>query len=312
MARMTASSRTATRAAVSACPFCGGSSSHALDASDNRRITEERFVYGRCNACGSVFLTNVPADLARYYGSGYYGFRADGEADWQGNQYLLEFQTARLELLARHVAPGVLIEIGAGTGGFSSAAKQAGFEVSAIEMDEHACRYMADRLGVRAINSDDPVAVLSTLSAARVVALWHVLEHLPNPAEVLKAAAERLEPGGILAIGIPNPQSLQFRLERSRWVHLDAPRHLILVPVSALIERARTLGLSCVELTTDDPFGLHCNLHAWSSALMRRPATGPGSVASHRGYIARRLARPLERRGLNGSAALILLRRDDA
>ena len=66
-------------------------------------ITDERFVYDRCRACGTVFLANVPDDLARYYGGDYYGFRPDGEADWQGNDYLLEFQSYRLELLSRHV-----------------------------------------------------------------------------------------------------------------------------------------------------------------------------------------------------------------
>src|SRR5271167_3274256 len=136
------------------CPFCGGVGKRALVARDrNREITDERFVYHRCRGCGSVFLTNVPADLAPYYGGDYYGFGPDGEADWQGNEYLMEFQTFRLQLLARHVAPGALIEIGAGTGAFAAAAKRAGYQVSAIEMDERSCRYIADRLDVRAINS---------------------------------------------------------------------------------------------------------------------------------------------------------------
>jgi SAM-dependent methyltransferase len=293
------------------CPFCEGVGKRALVARDrNREITDERFLYDRCEACGTVFLTNPPADLSRYYGGGYYGFRPDGEADWQGNEYLVEFQSFRLELLAGHVAPGALIEIGAGTGAFASAAKRAGYDVAAIEMDERSCRYIADRLGVRAINSERPVEVLPTLGPARVVALWHVLEHLPNPAEVLAAAAERLEPGGILAIGVPNPLSLQFRLLRSRWAHLDAPRHLVLIPAPALIERAQTLGLSCVELTTSDPFGRHCDLHGWSYALTRRPGVGPAPFNTHRGYALRRLASPLEGSGLRGSAVLILLRRD--
>jgi len=306
-----ASTATPRHAAPTTCPLCGGAGRPAFAGRDNREVTEERFDYHRCRTCESVFLANVPADLARYYDEAdYYGFRPDGEPDWRGNEYLLDFQTARLELLARHVAPGALIEIGAGTGAFASAATRAGFDVTAIEMDERSCHYIAERLGARAINSDRPVEVLPTLPRAGVVAMWHVLEHLPNPAEVLEAAAERLEPGGILAIGVPNPQSLQFRLERSRWVHLDAPRHLVLIPPSALIERGRRLGLTCVEMTTDDPFGRHCNLHAWSHALNRRPPVGTIPVDTLRALRARRLARPFESRGLNGSAVLILLRRE--
>ena len=294
------------------CPFCGGPGRHALVAQDrNRAITDETFLYDRCQACGTVFLANVPDDLARYYEGDYYGFRPDGEADWQDNDYLLEFQSARLELLARHVGPGRLIEIGAGTGGFAWSAKKAGYDVTAIEMDERSCRYMSEKLGVHTIQSADAVQVLPTLAKARVVVMWHVLEHLPNPAEVMQAAADRLEPGGILGIGVPNPESVQFRLLRSRWTHLDAPRHLVLMPASTLIARGRSLGLSCVELTTDDPFGRHCNLHGWAYAVVRNPAVGPAPFNSHPGYMLRRLARPLEQRGLNGSAFLLLLRRDE-
>jgi 2-polyprenyl-3-methyl-5-hydroxy-6-metoxy-1,4-benzoquinol methylase len=299
--------------AVNRCPLCAGSARRALVARDrNRETTDVRFVYDRCDACGSVFLTNIPADLGPYYGGSYYGFGPDGEAGWQGNEFLVGVEAHRVALLLGHVQPGRLIEIGAGAGCFSSAAAQAGFDVTAVEMDEQCCHYLSGRLGVRAIQSDRPSEALTALPAARVVAMWHVLEHLPNPAQVLAAAADRLEPGGILAIGVPNPRSLQFRLLRSRWAHLDAPRHLILIPASALIERAAALGLSCVGLSTDDPFGRHCNVHGWSYALPRRPAVGPASSRSLPGLALARLLRPIERRGERGSALLMLLRRDAA
>jgi 2-polyprenyl-3-methyl-5-hydroxy-6-metoxy-1,4-benzoquinol methylase len=295
------------------CPLCGAGGRVAFVARDrNRETTDVRFVYERCDACGSVFLTNVPSDLATYYGGSYYGFRPDGEAGWQGNELLLRVEAYRVALLRRYVRSGPLIEVGAGTGGFSSAAADAGFDVTAIEMDERCCRYLSERLGVRAIRSDRPVDALAALPRARVVAMWHVLEHLPNPAQVLVAAAERLQPGGILAIGVPNPESLQFRMLGSRWAHLDAPRHLTLIPASALIQQARTLGLDCVELTTNDPFGQHCNVHGWSYALHPRPAVGPASARSLRGLTLARLARPIERRGMRGSALLLLLRRGAA
>ncbi len=296
---------------VSACPFCGAYAAPALEAWDrNRETTDERFVYDRCPACATAFLANVPADLGVYYGAGYHGFDADGEPDWRVEPFLREVEAYRVALLRRHVEPGALIEIGAGAGGFAAAARDAGFDVTAIEMDSRCCEYLDRSVGVNAVCSDRPLDVLASLPAARVVAMWHVLEHLPNPAEALAAAAERLEPGGILAIGVPNPRSLQFRLLGSRWAHLDAPRHLCLVPIAALIERAGTLGLHPVVQTTDDPFGRHCNIHGWSYALRRRPGVGPASACSIPGLALTRLLRPLERRAQNGSATLILLRKD--
>ena len=295
------------------CPFCGGASRPMCEAYDrNRETTPSRFAYNRCQSCESVFLVDVPADLSRYYGGEYYGFRPDGEADWQGSGYLEEFQSYRVELLLRHVQPGPLVEIGAGTGAFAAFASDAGFHVTAIEMDRRSCEYIEGRLGITAINSEQPLSVLAGLPPARVIALWHVLEHLPDPAAVLAAAAQKLEPGGILALGVPNPSSLQFRLLRTRWAHLDAPRHVTLIPPAALLSRASELGLECVEMTTDDPFGRHCNMHGWCCAVTRRPARGFSPLNSYLGLGLRRVAAPYERRGLHGSALLVLFRRKGA
>jgi SAM-dependent methyltransferase len=298
---------------ATACPFCGAPAERALEAWDrNREITDERFFYDRCVACGCVFLTNVPADIGRYYGGSYYGFDADGEPQWRVDAFLREVEAYRVGLLRRYVEPGPLIEIGSGSGGFAAAAKDACFDVTAIEMDSRCCGYLAQEIGVNVVQSDRPLEVLGTLPPARVIAMWHVLEHLPNPAEVLAAAADRLEPGGILAIGVPNPRSLQFRLLGARWAHLDAPRHLCLIPAAALIERAAELGLRPQMLTTSDPFGHHCNIHGWTYALQRRPALGPAPARSRPGIAITRLARPIESRGENGSALLLMLRRDAA
>jgi hypothetical protein len=145
------------------------------------------------------------------------------------------------------------------------------------------------------------------MPAATAVAMWHVLEHVPNPAEVLAAAADRVERGGVMAIGVPNPLSLQFRLLGGRWAHLDTPRHLCLIPAGALISRVGELGFRPLMVTTSDPFGRHCNMHGWTYALRRRPAIGPAPVDSLPGRAITRLLRPIEGRGQNGSALLLLL-----
>jgi SAM-dependent methyltransferase len=253
-----------------------------------------------------VFLADVPADLARYYGGNYYGFDARGEPASRSNPFLREVEAYRVTLLRRYVEPGQLIEIGAGTGGFAAAAKDAGFDVTALEMDPRCCEYLAQRLEVNVEQTEQPAEALNTLPSARVVAMWHVLEHLRNPAEVLAAAADRLEPRGVLAIGAPNPRSLQFRLLGARWAHLDAPRHLCLIPAAALIEHMYSLGLRPLLLTTSDPFGRHCNLHGWTYGFRQRPAHGPKPTKSPLGASITWLMGPIEHRGENGAALLLL------
>ncbi len=71
--------------------------------------------------------------------------------------------------------------------------------------------------------------------------MWHVLEHLPDPAAAIARAAELLRPGGRLLVSVPNVDSLQARLGGERWFHLDLPRHLFHFgprSLSAMVERA--------------------------------------------------------------------------
>jgi len=302
---------TASQAPPLVCPFCGGSGVHAFDARDrNREITQRRFAYARCRDCRTVFLTDAPADLARYYEGGYYPFDTDGEPAWKTNPLQMSAASWRVELLRSHTESGHLIEIGAGTGAFASTARAGGFDVSAIEMSEDCCRYLSEREGIRAICSDRPLEAIASLPPARAVALWHVLEHLSNPAEVLERVVEKLEPEGVLALGVPNPSSLQFRLLGKRWAHLDAPRHLCLIPPRALLEKGTSLGMREVALTTNDPDGLECNFYGWVNALRRRPAKGSLPLfISHSARLIERALAPLERTGDRGSAVTILMRK---
>jgi SAM-dependent methyltransferase len=195
------------------------------------------------------------------------------------------------------------VDVGAAYGIFARAAKLDGWDVTAIEMDARCVEYLRGTVGVEALRSDQPELALAQLDGADAIVLWHVLEHLPRPAELLASAAALLEPGGLLAIAMPNPDALQFRLLRGRWAHVDAPRHLELIPAAALRQSAETLGLRLVELTADDPAGRHWNEFGWEHAWRRHPARRRSSLLTL--GLARLTAlalAPVERRGLNGTA----------
>jgi SAM-dependent methyltransferase len=210
------------------------------------------------------------------------------------------------------VAPGALVDVGAGAGGFAAAAEDAGFDVTAIEMNVECCSYMTERLGVRAICTDQPLEALMSLPPSRVVTFWHVLEHLPDPAHALSTAAAVLEPGGVLAFALPNPDSLQFRTLRSRWAHLDAPRHVCLASPDALVDRASKLGFEPLLRTTIDPSGVSCNVHGWVYALLRDPSKDVVRYPALRtGLVLTRAFAPLERRGM-GAAISVFMRKSRA
>jgi 2-polyprenyl-3-methyl-5-hydroxy-6-metoxy-1,4-benzoquinol methylase len=294
---------------VGRCPFCGGRAEPSLEAVDrNRELSDERFRYRRCLGCGTLSLIDVPADLGRFYPPSYYELPAAGDLE-----RLAPAEAHKVSLVRRYVPPGRMVEVGPGAGVFAYGAARAGFDVTAIEMDPRTCEHLSTAVGVRVIESDDPAAGLAGLPASRAIAMWHVLEHLPDPAAAIDAASENLEPGGVLALATPNPQALQFRLLKARWAHVDAPRHLFLIPLEALTRRAAAAGLRRAEVTTSDPSGRHWNRFGWESAMRRRPSAGPAPKPVAVVALGLTLAvRPLEHTALRGAAYTAVFIKDAA
>jgi 2-polyprenyl-3-methyl-5-hydroxy-6-metoxy-1,4-benzoquinol methylase len=287
------------------CPLCGGVTEAAFTTRDrNRAVTSDPFRYRRCTACRSLYLENVPADLGAYYPADYFSL-----PDLEGLRAQAVPERWRMELVPVS-PPGRLTEIGPGNGIFVVQALDAGFEVAVIEADERACAYLRETLGVEAVRSLAPEAVLAGMPPSRVIAAWHVLEHVGRPWDVVDAAAANLEPGGALVIATPNPRALGFRLMGSRWPHVDAPRHRFLLDHEALIARAAAAGLELVALTDRDPGGVHWNAFAWHFLLRRPGGSLTRDKAAHlAGRIMARALAPVERRGLRGAAYTAVFRR---
>lgn len=281
------------------CRLCGGPSTHAFTVGDrNRGVSSDLFDYRRCSTCRTYFLASVPIDLGRYYPSDYHGHPSQTELD-----ALVRIEEPKLALLRPAVTSGSLLEIGSGTGLFARAAVLAGFDVTAIEMDASCCEYIQAVVGARAICSDRPEEALADLPEYDAIAMWHVIEHLDRPWAVLERAARRLAPGGAMIVATPNPEALQFRLLGRYWAHVDAPRHLFLIPPAALAAKASALGLRHMTTTTSDPAGRHWNRFGWEYALRRHPARRPTTMTKRLLSLAMTQAlRPLENRGLAGAA----------
>jgi SAM-dependent methyltransferase len=174
----------------------------------------------RCAGCGLVFVDPLPLAALSHstYGHDYY-------EPWQGEEELLRIALwrRRLARVAAHAPVSSLLDIGCGDGLFLAVARQAGWLVEGIEFSPEGARRASVRLG-------RPVAV-GDLSRDRllagpfdVVTLWHVLEHLADPAAMLAAARQRLRAGGLLAVAVPNlrnlPMQAAYLLARRRRLPL--------------------------------------------------------------------------------------------
>lgn len=291
------------------CRVCGGSAHRRLESGDfNRRLAETRFTYFECTTCGSLALASLPADLERFYPTDYYQLPSSREELAR----VAEHERYKLEIVQRFVAKGRLMEVGPAVGGFAYLAKEAGFMVETVEMDARCCRFLREVARVGAIHSSDARSVLERSRHLDVIALWHVVEHLPDPMETLQAAAKALAPGGILVVAAPNPQALQLAVFGTYWAHLDAPRHLQLIPARYLRQTAAAWGMRAVLETTTDRGGLGWNLFGWDGSLRNLAHRLNLGFPRLGARVVSRLARPLERSGDRGATYTLVLRREPA
>jgi SAM-dependent methyltransferase len=288
-------------------PGCPGHEEPFLVARDrNRRLSRETFTYLRCDTCGLVRLANPPADLGKFYPESYYALPS--------RQRLAEIAARnpfKIDLIRRFTEPGRLLEIGPAFGVFVFQAQQAGYDVSAIEMDARCCDYLANELRVDARKSDAPEQAMEWFPPQDVIALWHVIEHLPDPWALLGAAAGKLKPGGTIVVATPNPLAWQFGVMGALWPHIDAPRHLYLLPSRTIVDFVRRFGLSCVHVGTDDEDARSWNRFGWQRLLMNiSPEKWTQRAAYMLGWALSAVMAPMDRRDGAGSAYTLVLRKD--
>jgi hypothetical protein len=208
-------------------------------------------------------LSDAPKDIEPHYAdSTYHALPAHQELERIANR-----ERYKVDAVLRHIDGGRLLEIGASFGVFAHLARGAGFDVTAVEMDETCCRYMSDELGIQAICTDDPARECGSLPSQDVIALWQSVEHLRDSWHVVDCLATKVTAGGILVISTPNPDSLQFRLLGSLWPHLDAPRHTCLIPLPALTAFLASRGFDRAEVSATDRGARSCNRFGWGTFL---------------------------------------------
>jgi 2-polyprenyl-3-methyl-5-hydroxy-6-metoxy-1,4-benzoquinol methylase len=117
----------------------------------------------------------------------------------------------RLDLIRKLRPSGSLLEIGCARGEFLQAAKQH-FDARGVEPNPG----LAEHAGKVAPVYQDTIEN-TPWSGFDVIASFHVIEHVDSPSQFVRAAAERLKPGGLIVLETPNIESLAFKIFRSKW-----------------------------------------------------------------------------------------------
>ncbi len=170
-------------------------------------------------------------------------------------------------LVKRLAAPGTaILDVGCGTGEFL---REVGREYGAwgIEPEPEAARWARERFGLNVQTGDLSIVQFPT-GSFDLVTMWHVLEHIPDPAQALTTISGMLKDGGRLLVALPNISALDARLYRAFWVAIDAPRHLWHFDRPQLARLAEKTGFTIVR-TGMMPLDLFYNA-VWSERFIYR------------------------------------------
>ena len=289
-----------------ACSCCGGPTRAVFATRDvGQSVSDEVFYYDKCEHCSTYQLVNVPNDLSVYYPASYYD-----EMDASLRDRDAKLARGQLAIFAPFVSGGRLIDVGPAEGALLRQAETAGFDSRCgVERDQRCCE-MLRGAGIEVAHTDDPILGLEHLEAADAVTMFHVIEHVRDPMGLLDAAAGRVRPGGVLVIATPNPQALSLRICGPWWRHIDAPRHLYLIPLAVIRARAERQGLKLVAVTTSDPVGLLCDSVAWAPWTHHITRKFGDRVGYYLRMIIQTACGPLERRGrMRGSTYTAVFQR---
>jgi len=215
-----------------------------------------------CIACGFKHVNPLPdrEELERIYPKEYY---ASENPDWiektlREIDYWNLVYDDRFEVLEHLIAPGHLriLDVGSFLGLFLKRAKERGWTELGIEPSEQGVRFAAEHgvLTWKGFYEDFSNAELGMFGA---VNLSLTLEHVIDPAAILRKTYEILRPGGIVCIEVPNefsPLQDAVRKAMQKPVYWPAPPHHInyfdFQSLSDLLERC---GFSVVHRTATFP-----------------------------------------------------------
>lgn len=146
---------------------------------------------------------------------------------------------------ANRASPPRLLDVGCGNGEFLRKMGGMGWEVHGIEPDPQAVR-VAAACGIPThcgSLADHPYPD----DHFDAITLYHVIEHLHQPLEAMRACHRLLRRGGTLAVFTPNIDSLGHRAFGRDWHPLHPPAHLILFVRATLRGLLRQAGFDSVS-----------------------------------------------------------------
>lgn len=232
--------------------MCGQSAQHGY-----KKYLSEGFEILRCGSCKHVF-THIKEDISiedlyeddRYKVIDNRGSLFDKILEIEYNRVLGEVKNFVKE-------PVSLLDFGCGKGKFMSLAAKKGWSVSGVETSQPRATFATEIYGLD-VDTDYYTSGKLKKAPFKVITLFHVVEHLQAPKELVSnLVKENLVEGGLLIIEVPNIDSWQSKWAGKDWLQLDVPRHVNHFTRQSIQSLISSLGFETAKISY---FSFHVGL----------------------------------------------------
>jgi SAM-dependent methyltransferase len=254
------------------CRICGNvEGNSAVEAREMMFGTREIFRYFQCARCRCLQIGEIPANLSRYYPSGYYSFHATPlKPTGTRLRRALVLARNRRAVLGQGLLGRILysfkplpklreqwrrtnitrecriVEVGCGSGALVQWLATIGPR-RPLGIDPFIDHDADFPNGARI----EKKALAELTGQFDLVLFNHSLEHLPDQVATLKLARDRLAPDGMCRVAVPLADSWAHEHYGTNWVQLDAPRHLYLHTPESLRIVAEKAGFTVRDIFYD-------------------------------------------------------------
>ena len=239
--------------AIVDCRICGSSSFSNYLLGRSYQIVE-------CLACGLRYINPQPTDreLREFYA----GF--DLESTWRGDGEE-RFDRAMRDFVLQFRRSGSVLDVGSSRGNFLIAMRAAGFSVFGVEPSPKNSEFARSTNGIESYTG----AIEEFLAAPNrrdfdVITVLNVIEHVPDPKQVLTGLRQLLVEGGLLILAVPDAR-LHALIGRTRekmgfrdafWMNtrkhplvgFDPPAHLCSFEPKTISQLAEKCGFQTLAV----------------------------------------------------------------